>query len=162
MEDKRHKEARSVRNVDRTVRDLQSQLERREKANAQLAEDVEKSRDKIERLLHTIDELQTSDSSNQLQAKRAERELREERERVLRFEREAEASKERETLRRSGTFRALSDFGVAGRMSINGDSLRPRSVRGGSVGPALGIEVPQRKSSLNRGVLGQESTKGFL
>ncbi|KAB8437438.1 hypothetical protein FH972_025116 [Carpinus fangiana] len=133
LEDTRNKEQRSVRGVDRTVKDLQAQIERREKTNAQLTDDIGKSRDKIERLLSSIDELQSSDSSNQLQAKRAERELREEREKSLRLEREIEGWKglrmERDSLRRSGTFRA---------MSVMSDA---RSVRGGS------IEAPQRQNS---------------
>ena len=86
-------EARSVRNVDRTVKDLESQIQRREKQNSQLADDVAKARDKISNLLSTIDELQSSDSQSQLAAKRAERELREEREKALRLERELEGWK---------------------------------------------------------------------
>ena len=69
------------------------QIDRRDKINAQLSDDISKSRDKIERLLTTIDELQSSDSTNQLQAKRAERDLREEREKALRLERELEGWK---------------------------------------------------------------------
>lgn len=84
---------RSVRNVDRTVRDLQSQLARRDKVAQQLNDDVTKSRDKIERLLQSIDELQAEDAKNQLAAKRAERDLREEREKALRLERELEGWK---------------------------------------------------------------------
>jgi len=75
------------------LRDLQSQIDRREKANTQLSEDLLKARDKMSNLLSTIDELQTTDSTNQLTAKRAERELREERERALRLERELEGWK---------------------------------------------------------------------
>jgi myosin heavy chain 9/10/11/14 len=98
------------------VKDLQSQIERRDKINSQLQDDISKSRDKAERLLQTIDELQSSDSENQLQARRAERELREEREKALRLERELEGWKalrmERGTgLNRSGTMAALSEIG---------------------------------------------------
>ena len=88
QENDRSLTARSVRNADRTVRDLQSQIERRDRQNSQLSDDVAKSRDKVERLLATIDELQSDDSKHQLVAKRAERELREEREERLRLERE--------------------------------------------------------------------------
>ena len=84
---------RSVRNVDRTVRDLQSQLARRDKISQQLNDDVAKGRDKIERLLQSIDELQADDAKNQLAARRAERDLREEREKALRLERELEGWK---------------------------------------------------------------------
>jgi myosin protein heavy chain len=82
-----------VRNVDRIVKDMQSQVERREKQNSQLQDDVARMRDKVDKLLQTIDELQASDSSNQLTARRAERELREEKERNLRLERELEGWK---------------------------------------------------------------------
>jgi len=157
LEDVRHKEQRSVRTVDRTVRDLQTQIERRDKANNQLTEDISKSRDKIERLLATIDELQSSDSSNQLQAKRAERELREEKEKALRLERELEGLKTRmdynnsDPMRRSGTFRALSDFGGGGGAGVYGIGISDaRNRRGGSV-PSF--EIPQRKSSLKKNFL---------
>ena len=147
LESTRNSEARSVRNVDRTVRDLQSQIERRDKSVHLLSEDLNKSRDKIGNLLSTIDELQASDSSNQLAAKRAERELREERETRLRLEREIEGLKglqiERGSVRRSA-FVAYSDAGGNG------------SRRGSSIGPLPmppSIDVPQRISSLSKGFL---------
>lgn len=149
MEDTRTKEARSVRNVDRTVRDLQSQIERRDKTNNQLSDDITKSREKVERLLQTIDELQSSDSTNQLTAKRAERELKEEKERALRLERELEGWKalrmDRNDIRRSSTFKAMSDVGGIG-------SLRKRGEREGSVG-VQSAQVPPRQSSLSKGFL---------
>lgn len=84
---------RSVRNVDRTVRDLQSQLARRDRITQSLNDDVAKGRDKIERLLRSIDELQAEDANNQLVARRAERDLREEKEKSLKLERELEGWK---------------------------------------------------------------------
>ena len=137
-----------MRNVDRTVKDLQSQIERRDKSAHMLADDLNKSRDKIERLLQNIEELQASDSAAQLATKRAERELREEREKNLRLEREVErlgaASRaDRDSLRRSGTLAALSDSGNHSR-------------RGSAVHSANGdvrIEVPARQSSLTKGFL---------
>lgn len=93
QENKHSSEQRSLRNVDRTVKDLQSQLERRDKLNAQLEEDVNKGREKIDRLLRNIEELQQSDSEAQLQIRRVERELREEREKALRLERELDGLK---------------------------------------------------------------------
>ena len=139
---------RSVRNVDRTVKDLQAQIERRDKSAQILQDDLNKSRDKTERLLQTIDELQASDSSAQLSAKRAERELREEREKTLRLERELDAMRntrnERESLRKSGPLAALSDAG-----SRRGSyAARPESQHGD-----VKIEVPQRTSSLTKGFL---------
>ncbi|EEP78856.1 myosin-11 (Myosin heavy chain [Uncinocarpus reesii 1704] len=152
QESKRSAEQRSVRNVDRTVKDLQSQIERRDKMNAQLTDDIAKSRDKIERLLQNIDELQTSESENQLQARRAERELREEKEKSLRLERELDGWKSLRVERgsaiaRSTTFTGLSDIGIGERFG---------SRRGSGVfvgGTNAVIEVPQRKTS---------NTKGFL
>ena len=85
---------RSVRNVDRNVRDLQTQLGRRDKAVEQLQDDVSRGRDKVEKLLQQIDELQAEDATSQLQARRAERDLREEREKGLRLERELEGWKQ--------------------------------------------------------------------
>jgi myosin protein heavy chain len=145
IEHTRNTEARSVRNVDRTVRDLQSQIERRDKSVSLLTDDINKSRDKISGLLATIDELQASDSSNQLAAKRAERELREERETRLRLERELEVNRglaiERGSVRRSA-LAAYSDAGGNG------------SRRGSSIGPLPpSLEVPQRISSLSKGFL---------
>ncbi len=138
QESQRNQSQRSVRNVDRTVRDLQSQIERREKINAQLSDDISKSRDKIERLLATIDELQSSDSTNQLQARRAERELREEKEKALRLERELEGWKalrmERGNLvglGKSGTFVALSEIGDRERRLSGEGVLRKHSTTKG-------------------------------
>lgn len=154
LETTRTSEARSVRNVDRTVKDLQSQIERREKSTQLLSEDLNKAREKISGLLTTIDELQATDSSSQLAAKRAERELREEKERVLRLERELEGWKgmrlERGSVQRSNTLAALSDDG--------------RSNRASSIGPPGGgysgvrtngdhLDVPQRKMSFTKGFL---------
>ncbi|RAL67585.1 hypothetical protein DID88_008338 [Monilinia fructigena] len=144
QESERNKSQRSVRNVDRTVKDLQQQIERKEKANTQLQEDITRSRDKVEKLLKTIDELQSSDSTNQLSARRAERELREEREKALRLERELEG------------WKALRmQKGPGGRISASG-TWRPGSEFSSD---DAGIEIPKRKSSLSR----QDSmSKGFL
>ncbi|KAF3933671.1 Myosin-11 [Dactylellina cionopaga] len=92
-ERQRSKFERSNKGVDRTVRDLQLQIERKEKTNSQMQEDMQRNKDKVERLLKTIEELQSSDSQNQLTARRAERELREEKEKSLRLEREVEGLK---------------------------------------------------------------------
>jgi myosin protein heavy chain len=121
-------ESRSIRNVDRTVKDLQMQIERREKQNHSTQEDLNKARDKISNLLNAIDELQSSDSAAQLAAKRAERELREEREKALRLEREVESWKSRHIERRSA-------LGVPGAGSEAGEV---RSRRGSSIGLLMG------------------------
>ncbi|KAK5727106.1 class II myosin [Elasticomyces elasticus] len=150
IERTRTTEARSVRNVDRTVKDLQSQIERREKSVQHMDDELRRSRDKISSLLENIEELQASDSSAQLSAKRAERELREEREKTLRLEREVDTmravSRERDaSVRRSGTLAALSDNG--------GGSRRGSSIGLPSINGDVKIEVPARKSSLSKGFL---------
>lgn len=123
--------ARSQRTIDRTARDLQDQLSRRDKANAQLTADVAKAQDKAANLLNTVEELQSSDSTSQLAARRAERELREAKDRCLRLEKELEGWKGLRmdavtgpdgsglgsSLRRTNSFRsgsALSDIGLNG------------------------------------------------
>lgn len=93
-----------------------------------MSEDLSKSRDKIQSLLSTIDELQSSDSSAQLAAKRAERELRDEREKSARIERELEGWKGLRYDR--GSFRG----GEAGRLGVGSDAGDIRSRRGSSIG----------------------------
>jgi myosin protein heavy chain len=123
------------------VKDLQTQIDRRDKINAQLEEDVTRARDRAEKLLKTIDELQSSDSANQLSARRAERELREERERALRLERELDGWK---------VMRAGKDM-----MSRSGTSNWTLN----ATAEENGIEIPKRKSSVNRHT---SMSKGFL
>lgn len=135
-----------------------------------VTEDLNKARDKMDRLLATIDELQASDSANQLIAKRAERELREEREKALRLEREVEGWKglrvERNSVQRSATLAALSDDGRSRRgssieppatgrptLDVKGDRSSVISTGPGGLLGEMRFEVPQRKSSLTKGFL---------
>ncbi|KAF4124511.1 homoserine O-acetyltransferase/O-succinyltransferase [Geosmithia morbida] len=120
QENERNKTQRTTRNVDRIVKDLQGQIDRKDKQNTQLSDDVSRMRDRVDKLLRTIDELQSSESTNQLTARRAERELREEKEKSLRLERELEGWK----------------------------SLRDKAT-GSPRGPDL-VDVPRRKSSISR------------
>lgn len=106
--------------------------------NGQLTDDVNKAREKIERLLKNIEELQQSDSENQLQARRAERELREEREKALRLERELDGWKHLRAERGSVMGRTVGAFSDI-------ESRRGSGLFGG--------DSPQRKVS---------NTKGFL
>lgn len=99
-------------------------------------------RDKVDKLLKTIDDLQASESTNQLTARRAERELREQKERALRLERELDGWK-----------------GLKGGSASTVGSLRSR------MGPwreadddSVGDAEP-RKSSMSRA---PSMTKGFL
>ena len=95
-----------------------------------------------ERLMQTMDELQASEPGNQLQTRRLERELREEKEKTSRLERELEGWKalrmERGNLGRSGTSIVHSE------MADVDEGRRP---------PRALPEVPPRKVS---------NTKGFL
>ncbi|TDZ21323.1 Myosin type-2 heavy chain 1 [Colletotrichum orbiculare MAFF 240422] len=145
-ENERNKSQRSVRNVDRVVKDLQSQIDRKDKQNTQLQDDVSRMRDKVEKLLSTIEELQSSESETQLSARRAERELREEKERNLRLEREVEGLKSLKVEKASnmGSVRGAWRHGFA--VGIEDDT-------------ASMISVPKRKSSLSRA---PSMTKGFL
>ncbi|KAJ6146656.1 hypothetical protein N7497_008638 [Penicillium chrysogenum] len=139
QENKHSSEQRSLRNVDRTVKDLQAQIDRRDKMNAQLNDDVNRARDKIERLLRNIEELQHNDSDAQLLARRAERDLREEREKALRLERELEGWKALRVERGSTIGRGPVAFSDAG-------SRRGSAAYGSN-------DIPQRQPS---------NTKGFL
>jgi myosin protein heavy chain len=108
-------------------------------------------RDKCDKLLTTIEELQASESNNELAARRAERELREEREKSLRLERELEGWKN-----------ARLEKGANGNGSVaGGGSVFGGSVKGGRHGVSWdeGIKIPQRKSSISRV---PSLTKGFL
>ncbi|KAK1448171.1 hypothetical protein CCUS01_11915 [Colletotrichum cuscutae] len=145
-ENEKNKSQRSVRNVDRIVKDLQGQIDRKDKQNTQLQDDVARMRDKAEKLLQTIEELQSSESENQLQARRAERELREEKERSMRLERELEGIK---ALRfEKGAASAMGSVRGAWRTGFSVDD-----------DTASMISVPKRKSSLSRA---PSLTKGFL
>ncbi|TQV93311.1 myosin type II heavy chain [Cordyceps javanica] len=128
---------RSTRNVDRTVKDLQGQVERKDRQNSQLSEDVNRMREKVDKLLKTIDELQASESATQLLTRRTERDLREEKEKTLRLEREVDSLK---AFKSGGSLRA-------------GGSIRSRI-------SALGvIEDEEEDSSLSRA---PSLTKGFI
>lgn len=122
-------------------------------------DDLNKSREKLSNLLATIDELQSSDSTSQLAAKRAERELREEKEKTLRLERELEGWKNLRVERRSALGVPGSDAGG------NGDA---RSRRGSSIGLLMGEmgEVASSEKgkygSLRSNLRRVSGQKGFL
>jgi myosin heavy chain 9/10/11/14 len=116
--------------------------------NAQLTDDINKHRDKIEGLLKSIEELDSAKSENQFQARRAERELREERDKVLRLEREMEGWKALRIER--GT--------ASGRLSLVGPSLNDGGSNRGSIptsnaGQNGSRDIPQRKPSDSKGFL---------
>jgi len=168
QETERSKSARSERNVDRIVRDLQSQIDRKDKQNSQLGDDVSRLRDKVDKLLKTIDELQAAESQGQLNTRRAERELREEKEKTLRLEREVEGWRLR-TERGSTPSASIMGGSVAG--SVVGYGSMRRSGTQATTRSGLSMfsetaagdepEIPKRKSSVGR-ARAPSLTKGFL
>ncbi|KAK4447484.1 myosin type-2 heavy chain 1 [Podospora aff. communis PSN243] len=159
QENERNKSQRSVRNVDRTVKDLQSQIDRKEKQNNQLQEDISRMRDKLDKLLKTIDELQASESSNELSARRAERELREEKEKSLRLERELEGWKNLR-MEKGSVLGSVAGSTLGGSMRSR-ESMRVPSAWRAGLGGSEGdeVKIPRRKSSISRA---PSLTKGFL
>lgn len=134
---------------------MQSQIDRKDKQATQAAEDAARLRDKMEKLLKTIDELQASESTNQISARRAERELQEEKERALRLERELDGWKGLRMEKGSvnGSVRLSMSGLEGGRRSGIWMSDDTASLGG------TGVEVPKRKSSISRA---PSLTKGFL
>lgn len=134
---------------------MQAQIDRRERTNQTLQEDLNRSRDKAEKLLATIGELQSSESEMELAARRAERELREEREKGLRLERELDGWKSLKG-RKVGDImhhrpRASGQWGSSAPSDYSGE--------GYGVDEYGVVDIPKRKSSLSRTV---STTKGFL
>ncbi|KAG7126600.1 Myosin type-2 heavy chain 2 like protein [Verticillium longisporum] len=150
QETERSKSQRSVRNVDRIVKDLQSQIDRKDKQNSQLSDDVSRMRDKVDKLLQTIEELQSAESAIELAARRAERELREEKERALRLEREAEGLR---------SMRMEMGSVMGGSMRTRAPPNMWRTGFGIDDDRSSMIDVPKRKSSISRA---PSLTKGFL
>lgn len=142
------------------MKDLQSQIERKDKQSTQLNDDVSRLRERVEKLLKTIDELQASESAIQLAARRAERELRQEREKALRLEREMEGWKHLRMEKGSVNTGSVSvRFGTPG---LEAGARRVSSIRNSvyeGEDTTAGIEVPKRKSSIGRA---PSLTKGFL
>lgn len=114
-------------------------------------------RDKVDKLLKTIDELQSSESANELSARRAERELREEKEKALRLERELEGWKNLR-MEKGSAMGGGGPGSVAG--SVYGGSVRGkgRTFTNDMLMDGV-IEIPKRKSSISRA---PSLTKGFI
>ncbi|KAG5519882.1 hypothetical protein PMAC_000159 [Pneumocystis sp. 'macacae'] len=90
-----NKENKTMRFNDRSIKDLQYELSQRDKTKERLENELVKSNEKIQKLKKIVDELQSSESTSQLAARRAEREARDEREKSLRLEKELEKAKSR-------------------------------------------------------------------
>lgn len=100
----------------------------------------------MDKLLKTIDDLQSSESTNQLTARRAERDLREEKEKTLRLERELDGWKSLRVDKGSGS-------------AVGSLRSRMGPWRASEGDEASLIDVPLRKSSISRA---PSLTKGFL
>lgn len=126
-------------------------------------------RDKADKLLRTIDELQASESANQLQARRAERELREEKEKVVRLERELDSWKNLRSEKGSSVLGSVAGSimsAARGGVTRSGTMATMRSSGLASVADEEGsydaeghVRIPKRKSSISRV---PSLTKGFL
>lgn len=144
QEKERNKSQRSVRNVDRSIKDLQTEIERKERANTQLNQDISRHRDKIQKLLKTVEELHKSDAENQMSAKRAEAKLREEKEKALKLEKELDMIKMRSGSGSSASIMKRANSGWATQSEFGEDN---------------GVNIPKRNSSLRREM---SMSKGFL
>ncbi|KAF5092922.1 hypothetical protein D0Z03_002636 [Geotrichum reessii] len=93
--DRYAEESRNLRSNDRSVKDLQTQLQQREKINSKLQEEVTKNESKIRSLQETVENLQGLETTYRLSSRRAEREARDYKETSLRLEKELEEWKNR-------------------------------------------------------------------
>ncbi|PKK63701.1 hypothetical protein RhiirC2_757866 [Rhizophagus irregularis] len=93
----------NLRKANRTIRELQFQLEENDKSKLRFEQEICKYEQKVGKLRETIEEMQSSESSLQLSKKRAEREAHEAKERIVRLEKELEKTKSRLGRRNSMT-----------------------------------------------------------
>lgn len=119
-------ETRSLRNTDRTIKDLEAALTQRDLGHQRLEDKVAKSDARARAMQADLEALRDADAAHQLRARRAERDASDQRERALRAEKELERYKSREELNkisRSNTMNRLS--GTLGTMrSQNSVSVR--------------------------------------
>lgn len=87
---KHYEETRQFKSQDRSVRDLLQQLAQKDKLLQRLQDESSKSDSRIKKLTDSIDQIQASESSYRMAARRAEREARDAKERALRLEKELE------------------------------------------------------------------------
>lgn len=72
----------------RSLKDLESQLESKERLISRLQEESAKGNDRIKQLIQTVDNLQAEESAHRIATRRADREARDAKERALRLEKE--------------------------------------------------------------------------
>jgi hypothetical protein len=131
---------------------LQSKIDRREKLAAGLENDLHRQRERVGDLLKSIDDLQSVISEKELITRRTERELKEEREKALRLEREIEGWKglrfERSSVRAgSGVLRVPSSHIGSIRGRREGSVPLSIALRGVSPTPSSIAALPQTTSS---------------
>lgn len=88
-------ESRSSRTNDRLVKDLQNQIQQKEKHTAKLEDELNRNETKIKSLQETIENIQGLETTQRLASRRAEREARDLKETSLRLEKELEDWKSR-------------------------------------------------------------------
>ena len=88
-------ESRNLRSNDRSVKDLQTQIQQKEKITTKLQEEVTKYESKIRSLQETVENLQGLETTYRLSSRRAEREARDYKETSLRLEKELDEWKNR-------------------------------------------------------------------
>lgn len=123
-----NKENKTMRDTDRSIKDLQYQLSQRDKIKERLENELSKSEEKIQKLKIVVDELQSSESESKLAARRAEREARDEREKSLRLEKELEKAKSRiesvSMISKSSTIKSLSSLNSKSSPRSDTDNIR--------------------------------------
>jgi myosin protein heavy chain len=89
-------ESRTIRSSDRTIKELEAALQRKELAEQLLSKQAAAAESRLHVLQQDIEGLRDSDAAHQLKAKRAEREATDQRERALRAEKELERLRSRD------------------------------------------------------------------
>ncbi|KAJ3051404.1 hypothetical protein HK097_007621 [Rhizophlyctis rosea] len=84
---------KNVRKAERVVRDLQFQLQERDKAKGRFEEEMEKMEGRLKRMKGQVEDLESSESELQLAKRKLEREVAEYKERAYRLEKENEKLK---------------------------------------------------------------------
>lgn len=104
-------ESRSLRNTDRTIKDLENSLAQRDAAQKRIEDKMHKAELRTQSMQQDIETLRDSEAANQMRARRAERDAADQRERALRAEKELERYKSRDELNkisRSNTMNRLN------------------------------------------------------
>ncbi|CCG81796.1 putative Myosin type II heavy chain [Taphrina deformans PYCC 5710] len=94
----KREESRSIRITDRAIKDLEATVAQREATQKRLVEKASKAEARAQSLQADLEALRDEDAANKLRARRAERDVSDQRERALRAEKELERYKSRDEL----------------------------------------------------------------